>query len=167
MKNFATVAALVAGLTSLSAAGVANARVTQVLETTIENTPESLTSFLSLTLAITTPTGDTIPGSSFDELGPAGAFIGGPGSLTPRGLSAVIFTDEVGQPGDQLLRFEFPQADLWAPGQTLTFRFSVDVPDSYSGPVVVEWQFEPAPSPGSLALAGLGLLIAFPRRRAR
>lgn len=164
MHRNTTLAALTASATILAAASGASAGFVSLDEfTTVVNFPTPATFYKSLTLFISSQAGDVIPGSHFDVQAPTGAFVGDELSIIPR-ASTVSFLDDNGEPGDQLLRFDFPENNPWGPGETLTFKFTVVLPDTVDR-YKIDWQFETVPTPGAASLAALAAIGGLRRRR--
>jgi MYXO-CTERM domain-containing protein len=160
-KTLTTAAASAAILAATSGASAGFVSLDEF--TTVVNFPTPATFYKSLTLFITSQAGDVIPGSYFDVEAETGAFIGDELSNVPH-PAAISFLDDNGEPGNQLLRFEFPDSDLWEPGETLTFKFTAVLPDTVDR-FKIDWQFETVPTPGAIPLAGLAAVAGLRRRR--
>lgn len=161
-KTLITAAASAAFLAASSGASAGFVTIDEA--TTVVNFPTPPTFFKSLTLFITDQAGDIVEGSFFDIEAETKALIGDETSTIVHPADIAFLNDD-GLPGDQLLRFEFPDNDLWEPGEMLTFTFRIVLPDTV-GLYKIDWQFASIPTPGAVGLAGIAAVAGLRRRRA-
>lgn len=133
--------------------------------TTVATAPGPATdAILAITLFITDPAGELVPDVSFDQAAPnTAANVGDETSSTPREVESIRFLDVNGAPGETLLRFAFPAANPWMPGEELTFHFTLNTPEDAI--LNFNWQFEFVPTPGAASLLGFAVLLGARRRR--
>jgi len=88
------------------------------------------------------------------------------GQMITGKTAAIIFDDVEFDNGEQEVFFLFPQTDpLDFSDGFVSFQVAIETPDLDTVPFVIQWRPVFVPSPGSVAIAGIGLLTVARRRR--
>lgn len=154
----------VASLALLALSGVASANViSEPTYVTIENVANPANFYGSLLLFPVDQMGDPIETAYFNTGIVPGVFIGDELSNTPRTIASYAYVNEFGDPGNSMLRIDFPADQPWSPAEMLSFHFVLEYEEGVQWKL--DFQLTPVPAPGAAAAFGLVGLMGARRRR--
>ncbi|MBL8747246.1 MAG: hypothetical protein JNK58_12935 [Phycisphaerae bacterium] len=154
----------VASLAFLASASFAAANViTEPTTVTIENVANPANFYSSLLLFPVDQTGQPIETAYFNTGVVPGVFIGDENSLTPRDIASYAYIDDFGNPGNLMLRIDFPVDQPWSPAEMLSFHFVIEYEEGVLWKL--DFQLTPVPAPGATAAFALLALAGTRRRR--
>lgn len=144
--------------------GVASATmITEPVALTLENVGQPQNFYSSLLLFPVDQQGNPLETAFFDTNVVPGVFIGDETSNTPRTIAGYAYIDDFGDPGDLLLRIDFPENDPWSPDEMLTFTFSLNYEEGTLWKIDI--QLTTIPAPGALAAFAAAGFLGRRRRR--
>lgn len=137
--------------------------ITSNVALTVQHVGEPSVLYRGITIFPVDQQGMILDGVSFDTTAEPGVFVGDESSNTPRPVETIEFTDMGGMPGNLLISFMFAESSPWSAGETLTFHFTVLVPEGVRPKFDVQFVVVPAPA-SALALVAGGVIAARRRR---
>ncbi len=164
MKQTLASRLMTASLAVTALAGIAAAEViTEPVSVTIENVGSPANFYRSLLLFPVDQMGQPIDSVFFNTGAVPGVFIGDEFSVTPRAIASYAFIDDFGDPGNLMLRIEFPVGQPWGPDEMLSFHFVMEYEEGTLWKL--DLQLSSVPAPGAAAMVGLVGLLGARRRR--